>query len=214
MRGSEGTDEPVVLIKTDSGTESYGANAFLDDGSKLIVTHWLGNEPELMLLPIEPGPDGVRTPKLLLDNARSAQVSPDGRWVAYISRASGREEVYLRSVDSQGSIGREVPVTRDGCGRTYWHRGKDAVSPQLRYACQGRVYGVTVTSTPGVRISKPEFLADDRDLLSKIRAVPLSVLPDGRFIAGLQGDDEEPPGELNVVLNWFTELEQRLAAAN
>ncbi len=214
MRGSEGTDEPVVLIKTDSGTEWYYANAFLDDGSKLIVTHWLGNEPELMLLPLEPGPDGVRTPKLLLDNARSAQVSPDGRWVAYISRASGREEVYLRSVDSQGSIGREVPVTRDGCGRTYWHRGKDAVSPQLRYACQGRVYGVTVTSTPGVRISKPEFLADDRDLLSKIRAIPLSILPDGRFIAGLQGDDEEPPGELNVVLNWFTELEQRLAAAN
>ncbi len=193
-------------------TEAHVGNTFVADGSKLIITHWVENEPELMLLPLEPGTDVLHAPKLLLDSARHARVSPDGRWVAYISKASGREEVYLRSIDRQDLIGREIPVTRDGCGDPIWYRGEGAAPLELWYSCQSRVYSVVVSTAADVSISKPRFIADATELFLKIKTA-MAFLPDGRILAGLQGDNEKLPTELNVVVNWFTELEQRLAAA-
>jgi len=41
----------------------------------------------------------------------------------------------------------------------------------------------------------------------------MDMLPDGRFIAVMQGDDEDPSNEVSIVLNWFDALEARLQAA-
>jgi hypothetical protein len=44
-------------------------------------------------------PSGVRTPWVFLKTSfevRAGQFSPDGRWVAYMSNESGRDEIYIR----------------------------------------------------------------------------------------------------------------------
>ncbi|HEV8499782.1 MAG TPA: protein kinase [Gemmatimonadaceae bacterium] len=58
-------------------------------------------------------------------------VSPDGRWVAYVSDASGAPEVYVRRVDGAGGI---APVSRGGGKEPRWNgmrellfRNKDSV---------------------------------------------------------------------------------------
>ena len=74
-------------------------------------------------------------------------------------------------------------------------------------------YGVTITTEPDVRISRPEFIAEITDLMRKTKAGS-ALLPDGRMIVGLQGDDEERPTEISVTLNWISELNERMAAEN
>ena len=72
---------------------------------------------------------------------------------------------------------------------------------------------MTITTQPGVRISKPRLIADNTELFTKIGA-QLGFLPDGRMLAAFQGDEEETPTEINVTLNWISELEVRVASGN
>jgi hypothetical protein len=40
-----------------------------------------------------------------------------------------------------------------------------------------------------------------------------SPIPDGRYIGIVQGEDEKEATEVNVVLNWHSELKARLRSA-
>jgi serine/threonine-protein kinase len=213
IRNSDGSDEPQLLIKTLARGEQYFADAFLPDGATLVVTHARDNKFELMLLPAGPEPEGGRTPTVLLADARFAELSPDGLWLAYNSSASGRNEVYLRTISATGKLGREIPVTRDGCAAKSWRLGANTAPLELGYRCQNTTYMVTVTAGPDVRISKPRVIADVSDLLQKM-VTGVALLPDGRLITGLRGDDEERPTDISITLGWLPELNRRMAAEN
>jgi Tol biopolymer transport system component len=208
----DGTGKPQPLIETETASERYNANALLRDASKLVVTHWTEGKAELMLLPIGPEEDGVVKPTLLVADANSAGISLDGRWITYQSDASGRFEVYLRRIRGGGSLGPEIPVSTGGGYDPIWYSGYDTSPLVIRYANQLNIFDVTITTEPDVRISEPRLIADISELLPKLRGG--NPLPDGRFLVIHQGEDEVEPTEINVVLNWFDELDDRLKAAN
>lgn len=54
---------------------------------------------------------------------RQAQISPDGRWIAYSSNESGRAEVYVQSFPKPGS---KVEISTSGGSEPRWRRdGKE-----------------------------------------------------------------------------------------
>ena len=72
---------------------------------------------DLWLLPMS----GDRTPVPLLRTDASeyqGQISPDGRWIAYTSNASGQEEVYVQSFPSPGP--QKWKVSASGGGDPRW----------------------------------------------------------------------------------------------
>ena len=94
---------------------------------------------------------GDRKPALFLATPASeylGQISPDGKWIAYISDESGRDEVYVRSFPASGS---KWPVSNGGGTYPRWRRdGKELffVSPggalmavPVRPAPQGLDFG-------------------------------------------------------------------------
>ena len=62
-----------------------------------------------------------------------------------------------------------------------------------------------------MRLSKPRLVGDMSELNSKLRA-PWWDLQDGRLLAIVQGEGEDVPQELTVVVNLWRELENRLRA--
>ena len=52
-------------------------------------------------------------------NERSPSVSPDGRWISYVSDASGRDEVYVARLDRAGE---PMQMTRGGAFEPVWAR--------------------------------------------------------------------------------------------
>ena len=68
------------------------------------------------------------------------------------------------------------------------------------------VLGVTIVTTPSLRISEPRVILD----LDELRVQLMEPLPDGRFLIAQQEEQVENQfGRINVVFNWFDELERR-----
>jgi Tol biopolymer transport system component len=118
------------------------------DGSALLVTEDAGpNHRDVLVQPADGSPARpyVATPA----DEKSARISPDGRWVAYTSDASGKPEVYLDAYPKPGlrvtiSTGGGLdPVWRgDGRELYYWRDG-ELVAVQL---------GAAVGDAPPARI--------------------------------------------------------------
>ena len=146
---------------------------------------------DLWLLPL----GGDDKPQALLQtefNESQARLSPDGRWIAYVSDESGRDEVYVRSfpqLDGRWQIslsGGRLPRWR-GDGRELFY-----LSPQ------GEVLAVDVAAGPAYRTGAP------RMLLALRHADQYDVGPDGhQFLVAIPTIDSR--NGLQVVVNWQEE---------
>jgi Tol biopolymer transport system component len=138
----------------------------------------------------------------------AAQVSPDGRWVAYESDQSGRTEVFIQSFPVPRT---KLQVSTGGGLRPRWRRD----SRELYYFPSGA--GAPLTAVPvtldgeGLRLGKPVELFSTRVINASHDAPYFGYVPspDGqRFLVarplGVQGSGFE--AALTVVLNWQAAL--------
>ena len=91
-QASDGTGAAERL--TDS-PNNHMPNAVTPDGTKLVVREVTADGSDLLLLPLQ----GERRTQPLVQTPfteRNADISPDGRWLAYESNESGEFEVYVR----------------------------------------------------------------------------------------------------------------------
>ena len=144
--------------------------------------------------------DGDRKPRPLFHgpfNETQPRISPNGRWLAYVSDESGREEVYV--VPFPGSGGR-WPISTDGGSRPLWARN----GRELFYRNGDRTMAVTVTSDATFSATKPRFLFEAKAV--SYLWLNWDVTPDGDFLMIEPGESDTPPTQINVVLNWLQEI--------
>ena len=199
-RSADGSGEAEILA---SGKLPQEAHSWSPDGRAL--AYYVHAEPEsrdIWILPME----GDRTPVPYLTtpfNERSPSFSPDGRFIAYVSDASGRDEVYVQLYPGPGP--REV-ISTNGGHQPVWSRdGKE-----LFYRDGDRMMAVAVQMKPEFRAGVPELLFEGRFLSERPSSGSQSydVSLDGRRFLMVQSADRAT--EFYVVLNWFEELEARV----
>jgi serine/threonine protein kinase len=157
----------------------------------------------IWVLPLE----GDRKPFPFLRNDFSpagARLSPDGRWIAFRSAESGREEVYVESftpspdAGSAASTGKWLVSEGGGTGMIHWRGdGKELYYLKL----DGSVMAVPVTAGPAFHAGTPEPLFKVPAGFARTGALG-SVSPDGQrfFLALPKGGDARQ--EFTVVTNW------------
>jgi eukaryotic-like serine/threonine-protein kinase len=126
-------------------------------------------------------------------NERSPSVTRDGRWIAYVSDASGRDEIYVARLDRTGDA---VQLTKSGATEPVW------ASDGLFYREGERVMLRTLTDG---NLSEPSPVLDghfERDPGSNLASY--DVDSQGRFFIMLKSASQ--PKELRVVRNWGSEL--------
>jgi len=133
------------------------------------------------------------------------RLSPNGRWLAYISNESGRSEVYV--VPFPGPGGR-WQISNNGAGvglgslavAVTWSR--DGKQLYFRDAASGLM-------AVDVQIQGNEFHAGlPRQIFSAPGGVrPIDTAPDGRILVMLQAE-QEVSSPITLVLNWDTELKK------
>ena len=174
--------EPARLVLEGRG------EAVSPDGRYAVANHREG----VWALPLE----GAEEPRHLLDGEQirwgSARLSPDGRWLAYVSGQTGREEIYVVSLSRAG---RPLPVSPAG-GRSPRWRGD---SRELFYVDNDfRLMSVSVSTADGLSTGEP------RALFALGGALPYEVSPDGqRFLVNVPLDE---PDELKLFFDWSSYL--------
>ena len=125
-------------------------------------------------------------------------VSPDGRWIAYVSEDSGRFEVYVQSFPAPG---RKVQVSEGSAARAWWTRdGRQLVLLGGDFRTLSRV-DLTPGATLGVGTAKA-FARLPADL------VWVDAMPDRqRFLA--IAPERTGTGAVTVVQNWRAALVQK-----
>jgi hypothetical protein len=130
--------------------------------------------------------------------------SPDGKWVAYFSDATGQREVYVAAASGEGtphqvSIGGGAEPVWARTGSTLYYRGGGKlIAAQLQLAPTFVVTGRTPLFEDHFRASAG-FAAYD-------------VAADGKSFIML-GNRAETAQKLVVVNNWAEELKERMTAA-
>ena len=143
--------------------------------------------------------DGVASPMLATGfNERSPMFSPDAKWIAYVSDATGRDEVYVREFPGPG---RSLQVS-DGGGQSPLWCGNGR---ELFYRQGESVYQVAVDASTEFRSSSPRVLFRGQFDIEPppSGSVNYHIAPDCQRFIMIQSD---PPRGIHVVLNWFQEL--------
>jgi serine/threonine protein kinase len=142
----------------------------------------------------------------------SPKFSPDGRWLAYVSFASGRAEVYVRAYpqgDPQriSNTGAVDPVWRHD-GRTVFFRSL-AGSPELMAATVALEGSAVKAGMPSAMFSlRAQGPTGFEQYAAGNNAGPgYDILPDGSFVM-VRIPDAEAAREIVLVLNWFEELKR------
>ena len=113
---------------------------WLRDGSALIVTEENGGSHDIIIQPTNGSP---AWPYLATSaDETAARVSPNEKWIAYTSNASGREEVYL---DSYPRAGHRAMVSRNGGIHPVWR----ADGRELFYWRGDTLFAVQVGASDG-----------------------------------------------------------------
>ena len=163
------------------------------DGRFLVLTV---GRTDVWTMPI--GSKGEAQPLLAESfTERDARISPDGRWLAYVSDETGRPEVSVRSL---AGAARRFVVSTDGGDQPVWrHDGGE-----LFFAGQeGRLFAVSVHpgQNAGLSFGAP----------TKLNVPPLGerhantiydVSLDGRIVYFQHQTDVKPPREFGIVLGW------------
>jgi serine/threonine-protein kinase len=176
------------------------------EGLPLIV----GGEDGLWLA--EPG-DGSIQPLLVTPfREYRPRISPDGRWITYVSDESGDFEVYVRSFPGGG---RPWQISRGAGQVPMWSRSGEEIiyaTPDSRLMAAAVELGTEVRVS-GTSVALSTTIAFELEGYAERPSASYDVSPDGERLLLIAGSGTgvtlASPEESVVVLNVFEELRQR-----
>jgi Tol biopolymer transport system component len=146
------------------------------------------------------------------------QISPNGRWMAYTSDKSGLAQINVCPFPEID--GGRWQVSENGGNSPLWSRD----GRELFYRNGDAVMVVPVNTEPTFSFETPKILFQKRYVTASAMAIvggwtgrdsyPWDIGRDGRFLMIKEVEPAtatgESPRKINIVLNWFEELKQRV----
>jgi serine/threonine-protein kinase len=137
-------------------------------------------------------------------NESAPRFSPDGRWLAYTSDESGRNEIYVQPYPGPGG---KSQISTDGGTEPVWNPN----GRELFYRSGDKMMAVEIATQPGFAAGKARMLFEGQYVPTPATFPNYDVSPDGqRFLMLKAAEQATAPNQINVVLNWFEELKQKV----
>jgi serine/threonine-protein kinase len=194
---ADGSDSTPTQVST---TGHFHPHGWLNSGSDLLavrisgssdIVRWsFSNPTEIANVVATPAGEGNL----------GASLSPDGRWLAYVSNQTGGNELWVRPFPGPGA---PVRVSPNGGTDPVWARN----GRELYYLSQDHLMAVRMGAGSTLTFEIPSALFDATPFRIDNQPPAFDVAPDGRFIM-LKGnnDGQTDSQRLVVVLNWAQEL--------
>jgi hypothetical protein len=142
-------------------------------------------------------------------DAKAAVLSPDSRWIAYVSNEQGANEVFVRPYPNVN--GGKWQVSSGGGSAPLWARS----GRELFYAANGKMYAVRIDAGASFSADPPRvlFAIPDRVRAGALESGTFAITPDDRrFLMVRDNSWAEMAGTptLVVVHGFFDELRAKL----
>jgi Tol biopolymer transport system component len=136
-------------------------------------------------------------------------LSPNGRWLAYVSNESGRNEVYVRTFPETADG--KWQVSTDGAVEPAW--GSDGTMLYFRSLDGQSILGADLSNGPSSATSRVLVrMPAKNDYEQNTRNRLYDVAPDGRFVVIQRFGTPDVSGDLVVVQNWFAEIKAKVGS--
>ena len=129
------------------------------------------------------------------------RLSPDGRWIAFSTNESGRDEVVVQPFPGPGG---RVQVSTGGGTEPVWSRD----GRRLFYRGDRVLMAAVIRPGPPLTVAARDTVLADTYVYASNPHANYDVMPDGEHFIFLQTDEA---GELIVVANWTSVLRARMA---
>jgi serine/threonine protein kinase len=134
-------------------------------------------------------------------NENVPQFSPDGHWLAYVSDESGRYEIYVVPYPGPGG---KWQISTEGGREPLWNRN----GRELFYRSGNKMMAVDINTRMGFSAGTPKMLFEGPYQSLSTSTPNYDVSADGQRFLMLKSTEQ--PAQINVVLNWFEELKQKV----
>ena len=193
-KNADGSGHPESLVT--AACDQYPESVSPDSNYLAFCEVNPSTRRDIYLLPLK----GERKPQPFVVTSFDewgAKFSPNGRWIAYTSDESGREEIYLQHV--QGTGGKRKVSSAGGQWPVWAHTGSE-----LFFLNGNKLMTAKVDPASGI----PGAIQELFELRNLVPEVGFDVAPDGKSFVMVVQDEQRPATELRVVLNWFEELKR------
>jgi serine/threonine protein kinase/WD40 repeat protein len=182
------------------------------DGKTLAIEElsFSGTHADIGTLSIE----GDHARKLLLHEEYvqgQPSISPDGKYLAYMSMESGLTEIYVRPFPEVKKG--KWPISASGGTFPLWSRD----GRELFYLKGAAAMAVPVNTKSAFSAGKPRILIQQMNLAADSQGPSWDISPDGKRFLMIKrpvptsvAATAAGPRKINIVLNWFEELKQRV----
>lgn len=216
--GRRGEDGVLFRKPADGGGAEEVLYRYSKNTSNIQMSDWTpgqmliyGRGGDVFALPVGPSSDARREPIPIVQspaNEFGASVSPDGRWIAYVSNESGRQEVYVQPfvIDAKSAADPTARpkwlVSRGSVGMVRWRSDSREL---IFLSADGSVVSVEVTGSPVFKASAPRALFQLPRSFTAQLGTP-GALADAtgdlqRLILAVPSEASRRQS-LSVVLNW------------
>jgi Tol biopolymer transport system component len=191
--------EPEAVLSSDINVFASDVSA----GGKLIVydQHRSAEQSDIWYLNVTS--DGKLEPKPFLATdfeEKAGKISPDGRWLAYVSNETGAYEIYVQRFPEGG--GKKRVSDQGGTGPRWSRDGK-----KLYYVQLDLLIEVDVGLGEQLTLGQPQWLFEVAGLTKGISAHPhYDVSADGERFVVIESVGSTT---VRVVQNWFAEFRDR-----
>ncbi len=195
-RSANGVGEPELIV---AGFARYGRQYSPDGRFLMYAKRGVTTRVDIFLMPLT----GERKELPLLVSAADegfAEISPNGKWLAYVSDEGGTYELYVQSLTAEGGLGNDRKrVSSDGAEKMAW--SKDG--RQIFYIQRdGKMVSVEVKADgPTFEHGSPKALFETRTMFQYGGGDNFDVTPDGKFLLGTLVGEPTAPAP-TVILNW------------
>ncbi len=198
IRDADAPESSAIVQQT--GNDAWAPGSWTPDGTGIISDVY--RSPRGFDIGVVSA-DGRSAPKLLIDSPAQEhmpKLSPDGRWLAFLSDESGQDEVY---VTAYPALGAKWPLTTTGAAAFDWN-GNDTIM----YS-EAAGYGITsVVFRPAaggrIDVTKRSPMLEGRGTTSN--ALPAYAAPLGRFLDSVVVPGQRTDSPLVLVTNWQSEI--------
>jgi class 3 adenylate cyclase/Tol biopolymer transport system component len=206
QKSADGTGKVELVISSpESGLYPFSWSA---DGDRLVLGTQSVDAWDIAMLSMA---EGKKLHQLLQTQSTEIEpvISPDGKWMAYVSDESG---------NGMNVFVRPFPDIDEGKWQISTNGGESPLwspdSSELFYIVDGLFMVVSLETEPTFKPGRPEILISGMYISGVGEGIPWDIHPDGnRFLLiATPGSDAFGigPRRINIVLNWFEELKQRV----